>query len=190
MTSNQRQNSVSTREVLSSAHSEQRARQLRELLVAVRGQETQWMRAMRERPSPEDSTLGDEADSAASSKDRELTASMAQLAGSRVAAVESALERLSQGRYGVCEECEEEIPLERLQAMPSTVLCVDCQRRRETAARHAPAEMSNLWVMPKESPPIGSDQVASDSDGDAPIAGSGDAPRRKRGRPRLRPAEV
>ncbi len=187
MTSNQKQSSVMRRATLSSPYSEQRARQLRELLVAVRSQETQWMRSMRERPSPEESTLGDEGDSAAFSKDRELTASLAQLAVSRVAAVEGALERLREGRYGVCEECEEEIPLERLQAMPSTVLCVDCQRRRESSARHASADISNLWVVPKEPPTLGSDSVDSDS---APMAGSAEAPRRKRGRPRSRPAEV
>jgi DnaK suppressor protein len=173
----------------SNFRSEQRDRQLRDLLAAVRGQEMQWMRAMREPSSPEDSTLGDEGDSAASSKDRELTACLAQLAGSRVAAVEDALERLREGRYGTCEECEEEIPLERLKAMPSTVLCVDCQRKRETAARHAPADMSALWVGPKEPPAIGSDQP--DSDGDAAIAQSiGGVARRKRGRPRSRPAEA
>jgi RNA polymerase-binding protein DksA len=158
MPSKQKQSSAAAHAGSSNFHSEQRARQLCDLLAAVRSQETQWMRAMREPSSPEDATLGDEGDCAVSSKDRELTACLAQLAGSRVAAVQDALERLREGRYGTCEECEEEIPLERLKAMPSTVLCVDCQRKRETAARRAPADMPALWVAPKEPPPIGSDQ--------------------------------
>jgi len=39
--------------------------------------------------------------------------------------------RLEQGSYGTCEQCGEEIPQERLQAMPDSVMCVSCQRQRE-----------------------------------------------------------
>ena len=33
--------------------------------------------------------------------------------------------------YGICEECEEEIPLGRLKAMPFTRLCVNCKSELE-----------------------------------------------------------
>jgi DnaK suppressor protein len=187
MASKQEQNSAATRIASASPHSEQRARQLRELLAGVRSQETQRMRAIRERSSLESSTIGDEGDSAQSDEGFELTASLAALAGTRAAAVESALERLRDGRYGVCEECEEEIPVERLQVMPWTVLCVDCQRERENASRHAQADLSGLWVAPNEAPSIGSDQLDSDSEAGSAERGGG-VERRRRGRPRSRPA--
>src|SRR5579875_3673029 len=190
MPSKQKHSAVAAHAAASNPYSEQRARQLRDLLAAVRSQETQWMRAMREPSSPEDSALGDEGDSAASSKDRELTASLAQLAVSRVAAVEDALERLREGRYGICEECEEEIPVERLTAMPSTVLCVDCQRKREAAARRAPADLRALWVAPKEPLPVAAEQP-DPQEYAAMGASVGGTVRRRRGRPpRVRPAEV
>jgi DnaK suppressor protein len=48
--------------------------------------------------------------------------------------IEDALERIREDRFGLCEECEREIVLERLRAIPYAPLCVDCQRRQEEAA--------------------------------------------------------
>ncbi len=33
--------------------------------------------------------------------------------------------------YGLCEECEEEIPLKRLQLMPHASLCAECQAKAD-----------------------------------------------------------
>ncbi|WP_169336963.1 TraR/DksA family transcriptional regulator [Amphritea japonica] len=43
----------------------------------------------------------------------------------------SALHRIEDGRYGGCENCGEEIELNRLMANPVAVLCVGCQSRYE-----------------------------------------------------------
>jgi DnaK suppressor protein len=45
--------------------------------------------------------------------------------------IETALERLDSGDYGVCEECGEEIGLERLKIIPYALYCRDCQETRE-----------------------------------------------------------
>jgi len=47
--------------------------------------------------------------------------------------VRSALKKLGEdpASFGECEECEEEIPLGRLKAMPFAELCVACQARRD-----------------------------------------------------------
>lgn len=42
-----------------------------------------------------------------------------------------ALERLNEGLYGVCEECKEPIPVERLEARPAATYCIQHQRERE-----------------------------------------------------------
>ena len=44
----------------------------------------------------------------------------------------SAIERLNDGSYGVCLQCEEDIAPKRLKAIPSAELCIHCQ---ETADR-------------------------------------------------------
>ncbi len=42
-----------------------------------------------------------------------------------------ALERIEEGSYGICEGCDAEIPLARLEAKPSVSLCIDCQEQKE-----------------------------------------------------------
>jgi DnaK suppressor protein len=43
-----------------------------------------------------------------------------------LADVERALEKLDIGSYGMCDRCGRQIPPERLEAIPSAVLCVSC----------------------------------------------------------------
>ncbi|NCF65631.1 MAG: TraR/DksA family transcriptional regulator [Anaerolineaceae bacterium] len=45
--------------------------------------------------------------------------------------VESALQRLDNGTYGLCSECSELIPTERLEILPYATLCVRCQTQHE-----------------------------------------------------------
>jgi DnaK suppressor protein len=49
----------------------------------------------------------------------------------QVAELFEALERLEQGSYGVCLDCDGEISEKRLQVKPTARLCVDCQEMRE-----------------------------------------------------------
>lgn len=48
-------------------------------------------------------------------------------------AIEYALARIRAGSYGICRACGEPIPEERLEAIPETPLCIDCQSRAEEA---------------------------------------------------------
>lgn len=45
--------------------------------------------------------------------------------------IDEALDRMQKGIYGVCESCEEEIGVKRLQARPVTTLCIDCKTEQE-----------------------------------------------------------
>ena len=40
--------------------------------------------------------------------------------------VDHALTRIDTGDYGICENCGKAIPVERLDVLPYTTLCVDC----------------------------------------------------------------
>ncbi len=42
-----------------------------------------------------------------------------------------ALRKIDEGTYGICEECEEEIPIGRLKAMPDARYCITCQMELE-----------------------------------------------------------
>jgi len=43
--------------------------------------------------------------------------------------IDAALERLNNGDFGVCQECDQEIPLKRLTIIPWAAHCVACQER-------------------------------------------------------------
>ena len=47
--------------------------------------------------------------------------------------VQEAMQRRTEGRYGICEDCGRPIPKERLEARPHATFCVDCQKKREGA---------------------------------------------------------
>jgi DnaK suppressor protein len=51
--------------------------------------------------------------------------------------IQEALQRLNRGEYGICEECGEEIGIERLKARPVTTLCIACKSNQEIEERKA-----------------------------------------------------
>jgi DnaK suppressor protein len=52
----------------------------------------------------------------------------------------AALRRIQDGTFGVCEECEEQISLKRLAAIPWASLCVVCREAREAGLTSSPTE--------------------------------------------------
>lgn len=69
------------------------------------------------------------ADTATETYERELDEGLEEDAREQLRQVESALQRIESGEYGRCEICGKEIPVERLEAVPSTTLCIDDARR-------------------------------------------------------------
>ncbi|PZM90838.1 MAG: conjugal transfer protein TraR [Actinobacteria bacterium] len=43
--------------------------------------------------------------------------------------IKEALQRIEEGRFGICERCGGEIPRERLEILPHAKYCVPCQQR-------------------------------------------------------------
>jgi DnaK suppressor protein len=78
-----------------------------------------------------ESTSGDQADAAFEAGSDEMASHLAELDSRELEQIERALVRLKQGTYGVCEGCAEKIPVGRLNALPYTTLCIDCQREFE-----------------------------------------------------------
>jgi DnaK suppressor protein len=49
--------------------------------------------------------------------------------------IQRALERLDNGTFGICEECDEQISIKRLEARPETTLCIRCKEEQERVER-------------------------------------------------------
>ena len=63
--------------------------------------------------------------------DREVDLALADREVVDLAALDAALQRLSQGQYGQCTDCGEDIPVARLRLAPQSLRCVDCAARTE-----------------------------------------------------------
>jgi DnaK suppressor protein len=53
---------------------------------------------------------------------------LAESARQRIADTAQALRRMSEGTYGVCEDCHKPLPLGRLRAVPYAAHCALCER--------------------------------------------------------------
>jgi len=51
--------------------------------------------------------------------------------------INDAIRRIDEGTYGRCESCDEYIELRRLQARPTTTLCISCKEEEEKMAASA-----------------------------------------------------
>lgn len=58
--------------------------------------------------------------------EQEFTLSLIQSGSDTLEQIERALERIEEGTYGLCEECECRIPKPRLNAVPYAIMCVQC----------------------------------------------------------------
>jgi RNA polymerase-binding transcription factor DksA len=88
----------------------------------------------------------DEVDGAQRSVEREMTLATRSRLRERAHRLVGALERLRDGLYGVCEECEGEIAPARLAALPEVTTCVVCQERLEMAAARGDLEPAALFT--------------------------------------------
>lgn len=60
--------------------------------------------------------------------DRETVPALIASTRQALADTTQALRRVAEGRYGVCERCQGEIPVERLEIRPHARFCVPCQQ--------------------------------------------------------------
>ena len=63
----------------------------------------------------------------------------------QLAQIETALERLSQRDYGICDDCAEFIGLARLRALPFAERCTPCQSHAELQESRRARRLSVAW---------------------------------------------
>jgi DnaK suppressor protein len=124
---------------------------LRSNLQKLRDQEVRRLRELvRSEVEHKPPVPGDPLDDARQHEDTELNASLIDMSEKRLAAIFDTFERMETGRYGMCEDCGDEISIERLRAIPTAVYCVDCQSKTEFARRGTP----NVYARPMHDEPV------------------------------------
>lgn len=63
----------------------------------------------------------------------EINTRLAEAESKELEAIDAALECARKGFYGACEDCGQNIPLQRLEALPHTTRCVKCQEVAEAS---------------------------------------------------------
>lgn len=111
-------------------HNRQRIAKLRHTLARGREDLCERVKTLRRKQNLEIvSSPGDVMDVAKSLVDADTHASIIERAEQQLAQINNALTRLDDGQYGICLDCGEEIPFERLKAIPSAIYCVGCQSK-------------------------------------------------------------
>ena len=49
----------------------------------------------------------------------------------QISMIDAAMARMDTGDYGICQDCEIDIDVRRLKALPFAIMCTDCATRRE-----------------------------------------------------------
>ena len=83
-------------------------------------------------PDSDDVTFVDDsgfADRGHSSQGRSQVIAVVRALRSDLRDVGRALSKMDAGTYGICERCGQAISIERLEALPWAVLCIDCKQR-------------------------------------------------------------
>ena len=75
--------------------------------------------------------VGDTVDAAVDNANDEISSQLVEIESRELGQIEHALKRIVEGAYGRCEYCGEKIAEARLNALPYTNSCIDCQRENE-----------------------------------------------------------
>jgi DnaK suppressor protein len=69
------------------------------------------------------------ADRGQSTGERSQVIAVVRALRSNLRDVERAITKMDAGTYGICERCGQPISVERIEALPWAVLCIDCKQR-------------------------------------------------------------
>jgi DnaK suppressor protein len=78
-----------------------------------------------------DITFSNEIDLASSLEGREMAFQLSSRERNELRMVEEALFKIKEDTYGVCDNCSKYITLKRLEILPLTALCIECQENLE-----------------------------------------------------------
>ena len=79
--------------------------------------------------------LADPLDRASAESDRIRTLRMRDRESMLIKKIRQSLEDIENGEYGICEDCGEDISIERLKARPVTSFCINCKTKRESVEK-------------------------------------------------------
>jgi DnaK suppressor protein len=89
------------------------------------------LRKFHDKKGDHDKQGGDFIDIATDSLEHELNYIFEEREREKLQNINAALKRMQEGDYGECDDCGEDIDIERLVALPFARLCLDCKSKQE-----------------------------------------------------------
>jgi RNA polymerase-binding protein DksA len=114
--------------------SSSRAEELRSILEAKRSEILQEIRRARQDSVKTDrETYAEVGDLVSASVEKERAFEYGELGVQLLREIDTALEKLKEGTFGICEMCTKPIGIRRLKVMPSARLCIKCKSMEEAS---------------------------------------------------------
>ena len=98
------------------------------------------LRSLRETMPDEMDVVRDHEEQSVNDFVRDVDFALMQMKSDTLLGMDEALRRLEEGTYGVCSDCEAEIPEARLKALPFATRCRQCQEQVEAQQDEERAE--------------------------------------------------
>jgi RNA polymerase-binding transcription factor len=97
--------------------------------------------------------VGDSVDAAVDTANDEICSQLVEIESRELGQIEHALQRIEDGVYGRCEYCGGKIAEARLNALPYTNSCIDCQRENERNGQpFGPGSDAHRWAKVYDKP--------------------------------------
>lgn len=113
---------------------------LRKVLILKRSSLRKTLAAQQGLIASNEDSAGDSIDVAVDCEMDEVSSQLAAVESRELAEIDSAFERIRDGLYGICNDCEKPIPIARMQAIPFATRCLKCQREMERETECESAE--------------------------------------------------
>jgi len=131
---------VTTKPVRISAATMKRHEFLKKLLLkkrneVVKGLENQMGRKLTREAGQKIDSAMDSADQSALDVDQGIDYSLLEMKYEQYKDIADAFRKLQSKSYGLCEECDQEIDIKRLEVNPLARYCIDCKTRKEELER-------------------------------------------------------
>ncbi len=76
--------------------------------------------------------VGDSVDIASNSYEREVLFELSDNERKQLVDIDIALKKIEDKDFGTCEDCGGKISIERLEAVPTATLCINCQTKKDS----------------------------------------------------------
>lgn len=107
----------------------------KDLLLSQRAEILNKADAFKSESVIESTGQGDEGDLAVSELSLSLTLRLQERQAQLLQKVDRALAKIEEGSFGLCEQCEEPLNINRLKARPVATLCIACKEEQESKER-------------------------------------------------------